>query len=172
MLAMDEKYWENCLVCTSPGKTFNLAGLQASNIFVPCAEIREKIQKHRGGGGLNALSYKAVELAYDRSEGWMKEMVVYINENKNFVCNFLRKRLPMITASEMEGTYLLWMDFRKLGLSAEEKEHLLRNKAYLFGDDGAIFGNGGEGFERVNLACPRWVLKAAMERLEKAVRKI
>ena len=64
------------------------------------------------------------------------------------------------------------MDFRKLGLTTEEKEDLLRNKAYLFGDDGRIFGSGGEGFERVNLACPRWVLKAAMERLEKAIGEI
>jgi cystathionine beta-lyase len=78
----------------------------------------------------------------------------------------------MITASEMEGTYLLWVDFRKLGLPMEEREKMLREKAYLFGDGGHIFGSGGEGFERINLACPRWVLKATMERLEKAVKEI
>ena len=172
MLAMDEKYWNNCLVCTSPGKTFNLAGLQASNIFIPSEEVRETVKKYKGGGGLNALSYKAVEFAYDRSEGWMKEMVAYVNENKNFVCDFLAERLPMITASEMEGTYLLWVDFRRLGLTMEEREKLLREKAYLFGDGGHMFGSGGEGFERINLACPRWVLKATMERLEKAVKEI
>ena len=172
MLAMDEKYWKNCLVCTSPGKTFNLAGLQASNIFVPDEAVREKIQKYRGGGGLNALSYKAVEFAYDRSEGWMQEMVAYVNENKNFVCDFLAERLPMIKATEMEGTYLIWLDFRALGLAPEEQEKMLREKAYFFTDGGYIFGNGGEGFERINLACPRWVLKDAMERLEKTVKEI
>ena len=172
MLAMDEKYWQNCLVCTSPGKTFNLAGLQASNIFIPDETVYKKIQKYRGGGGLNALSYKAVEFAYDRSEGWMKEMVAYVNENKNFVCNFLAERLPMITASEMEGTYLMWLDLRKLGLVPEEQEKMLREKAYFFADGGYIFGKGGEGFERVNLACPRHVLEAAMERFEKAIKEI
>jgi bifunctional pyridoxal-dependent enzyme with beta-cystathionase and maltose regulon repressor activities len=172
MLAMDEKYWMNCLVCTSPGKTFNLAGLQASNIFIPDASVREKIQKYRGGGGLNALSYKAVEFAYDRSEGWMKEMVAYVNGNKNFVCEFLAERLPMITASEMEGTYLMWLDLRALGLAPEEQERMLREKAYFFTDGGYIFGNGGEGFERINIACPRHVLKAAMERFEKAIKEI
>jgi len=172
MLAMDEKYWQNCLVCTSPGKTFNLAGLQASNIFIPDETVYKKIQKYRGGGGLNALSYKAVEFAYDRSEGWMKEMVAYVNENKKFVCDFLAERLPMITASEMEGTYLIWLDLRRLGLTAEEQEALLQKKAYIFSDAGHIFGKGGEGFERINLACPRHVLKAAMERFEKAIKEI
>ncbi|MBQ2987733.1 MAG: pyridoxal phosphate-dependent aminotransferase [Clostridia bacterium] len=172
MLAMDEKYWQNCLVCTSPGKTFNLAGLQASNIFIPDETVYKKIQKYRGGGGLNALSYKAVEFAYDRSEGWMKEMVAYVNENKNFVCNFLAEHLPMITASEMEGTYLIWLDLRRLGLTAEAQEELLQKKAYIFSDAGYIFGKGGEGFERINLACPRHVLKAAMERLEQAVKEM
>ena len=172
MLAMDEKYWKNCLVCTSPGKTFNLAGLQASNIFVPDEAVREKIQKYRGGGGLNALSYKAVEFAYDRSEGWMQEMVAYVNGNKNFVCDFLAERLPMIKATEMEGTYLIWLDFRALGLAPEAQEKMLREKAYFFTDGGYIFGNGGEGFERINLACPRRVLKDAMERLEKTVKEI
>ena len=172
MLAMNEKYWNNCLVCTSPGKTFNLAGLQASNIFIPDVSIREKIQKRRGGGGLNALSYKAVEFAYERSEDWMKEMVAYVNANKNFVCDFLAERLPMITASEMEGTYLMWLDLRALGLAPEDQEKMLREKAYFFTDGGYIFGNGGEGFERINIACPRHVLAAAMKRFEKAVKEI
>ena len=139
---------------------------------MPDEAVREKIQKYRGGGGLNALSYKAVEFAYDRSEGWMQEMVAYVNENKNFVCNFLAERLPMIKATEMEGTYLIWLDFRALGLAPEEQEKMLREKAYFFTDGGYIFGNGGEGFERINLACPRWVLKEAMGRLEKTVKEI
>ena len=172
MLALDEKYWSNCLVCTSPGKTFNLAGLQASNIFIPSEEVRETVKKYKGGGGLNALSYKAVEFAYDRSEGWMKEMVAYVNENKKFVCDFLADRLPMIKASEMEGTYLMWLDLRSLGLEPEEQEKMLREKAYFFTDGGYIFGNGGEGFERINIACPRHVLAAAMERFEKAIKDI
>ena len=102
----------------------------------------------------------------------MKEMVAYVNENKNFVCNFLAERLPMITASKMEGTYLIWLDLRRLGLTAEAQEELLQKKAYIFSDAGYIFGKGGEGFERINLACPRHILKAAMERLEQAVKEM
>ena len=121
---------------------------------------------------MNALSYKAVEFAYDRSEGWMKEMVAYVNENKKFVCDFLADHLSMIKASEMEGTYLMWLDLRSLGLAPEDQEKMLREKAYFFTDGGYIFGNGGEGFERINIACPRHVLKAAMERFEKAIKEI
>ena len=102
----------------------------------------------------------------------MKEMVAYVNENKNFVCDFLADHLPMIKASEMEGTYLMWLDLRSLGLAPEEQEKMLREKAYFFTDGGYIFGNGGEGFERINIACPRHVLAAAMERFEKAIKDI
>ena len=172
MFNLEEKYWDHCLVCTSPGKTFNLAGMQASNIFIPNEEIRHAVRKARGGFSMNALSYKAVEYAYTRAESWMAEMIEYIHANKEYVMNFLRERLPMLSASEMEGTYLLWLDLRGLGLSTEEQEELLYKKALLFGDAGTIFGKGGEGFERINLACPRRVLTAALERLEKAIKEL
>ncbi len=171
VFSLDEKYLENSLVCTSPGKTFNLAGIQASNIFVPSAKIREKIQASRGHFSMNALSYKAVEYAYTRAEGWMAEMVEYINENKKFVENYLKENLPLIKTSEMEGTYLLWMDYRAYGWTQEEQDALLRNEAYLFLDPGPMFGLGGEGFARWNLACPRRYLAAALERMKNAIEK-
>ncbi len=171
VFSLDEKYWENCLVCTSPGKTFNLAGVQASNIFAPSAKIREKIQASRGHFSMNALSYKAVEYAYTRAEEWMAEMVEYINENKNFVVNYLKENLPLIKTSEMEGTYLLWMDYRAYGWTQEEQDALLRDEAYLFLDPGPMFGLGGEGFARWNLACPRRYLAAALERMKTAIEK-
>lgn len=170
MMNLEEKYRSNCAVCTSPGKTFNLAGLQASNIFISDAKRREAILKARGYFSLNALSYKATEYAYNRAEGWMLEMLHYINENKKFVTDYLKNHLPFIRASELEGTYLLWLDCRALGLSTEELETLMRKKAYLFFDEGYIFGKGGEGYERMNLACPRHVLAKALERLEQTVR--
>lgn len=84
----------------------------------------------------------------------MREMLGYIDANKTFVTAFLREHLPFVKVTELEGTYLLWLDFRALGLSKQELEELMRKKAYLFLDEGYIFGRGGEGFERLNLACP------------------
>ena len=169
VLSLDEKYVENCLVCTSPGKTFNLAGMQASNIFVPSEAIRAKITAFRGHHSLNALSYQAVIAAYTKAEGWMAEMVDYVNENKKFVVDYLAKNLPLIKTAEMGGTYLLWMDYRAYGWTEEEQDTLLRDKAYLFLDPGTMFGKGGEGFARWNLACPRRYLAAALERMKKAI---
>lgn len=172
MMNLEEKYRDNCAVCTSPGKTFNLAGMQASNIFISDERRREAVRRARGHFSLNALSYKATELAYTRSEEWMREMLGYIDANKTFVTAFLREHLPFVKVTELEGTYLLWLDFRALGLPKQELEELMRKKAYLFLDEGYIFGRGGEGFERLNLACPRRVLAGALERLEKAVLEI
>ena len=169
---LGEKYLGNTIVFTSPSKTFNLAGMHASNVFIPDENIRLALRKKYGGFSLAALSYKAVELAYARATGWMEAMVEHIDGNRKFVMDFLAERLPMLTAPDMEGTYLLWLDMRKLGLSEEEKAKLLYKKALLFGDTGTVFGPGGEGFERINLACPRWVLKEAFERLEKAIKEL
>ena len=169
MLSLDEKYHDNLLVCTSPGKTFNLAGMQASNIFVPNAERREAIEKARGHFSLNALSYKAVEFAYRDSEEWLDEAIAYIDGNRKFAIEFFRKHYPDVFISEMEGTYLLWVDLHSFGMTMEEQEKLLREKALLYVDEGYIFGKGGEGFERINIACPRHVLEAALVRLKNAL---
>jgi putative C-S lyase len=169
MLSLDEKYHDNLLVCTSPGKTFNLAGMQASNIFVPNAERREAIEKARGHFSLNALSYKAVEFAYRDSEEWLDEAIDYIDGNRKFAIEFFRKHYPDVFISEMEGTYLLWVDLHSFGMTMEEQEKLLREKALLYVDEGYIFGKGGEGFERINIACPRHVLEAALVRLKNAL---
>ncbi len=170
MLSLDEKYHDHCLVLTSPSKTFNLAGMQASNIFVPNEMLRERIEKARGGHfSLNALSYKTTEFAYRDSEEWLDELIVYVDENRRFAVDFFRQHFPEVFISEMEGTYLLWVDLRSFGMTIEEQEELLRKKAYFYVDEGYIFGHGGEGFERINLACPRRVLAAALIRLKDAL---
>ncbi len=169
MLTLDEKYFDNLLVCTSPGKTFNLAGMQASNIFVPSKERREAIEKSRGHFSLNALSYKAAEFAYRDCDDWVNELITYIDENRKFAVEFFHEHFPEVFISEMEGTYLLWVDLSSFGMTLEEQEKLLREKAYFFADEGYIFGNGGEHFERINLACPRQVLEKALIRLKNAL---
>ncbi len=169
MLSLDEKYHDNCLVCTSPGKTFNLAGMQASNILVPNKERRDAIIASRPHFSLNALSYKATEFAYRDSEEWLEELIQYVDGNRRFAEDFFREHFPEVFISDMEGTYLLWVDLRSFGMTIEEQEALLRKKAYFYADEGYIFGHGGEGFERINIACPRRVLEAALIRLKDAL---
>ncbi len=169
MLTLEEKYLDNCLICTSPGKTFNLAGMQASNILVPNAEKRAIIEAPRGHFSMNALSYKATEFAYRDSEDWVDALIEYVDGNRQFAVDFFHARYPQVFVADMEGTYLLWVDLSSFGMTIEEQEELLRKKAYFYADEGYIFGAGGEGFERINLACPRHVLEAALLRLANAL---
>lgn len=169
MGTMEEKYLQNCAICTAPTKTFNIAGLQVSNLIIPNEEYREKINAAKGYEALNIMSYKACELAYNECEAWLDELIVYIDNNRKLVEEFITERLPMIKVFPLEGTYLMWMDFSALGMEAEELERFMKEKALWFTDEGYIFGDSGRGYERIVIACPRWVLKEALERLADAV---
>ena len=160
---------DNIVVCTAPSKTFNLATMQTSNIIIPNEEDRKKFQAVAGHGGPSALGLEACRLAYTRCEEWVEQMVQAIDENRRLAVEFIREKLPEIKVVELQGTYLLWLDCTGLGLSKEELEELTVQKAELFLDEGYVFGDEGAGFERVNLAAPKWVIQAALERLEKAV---
>ena len=164
-----DKYLQNCAICTAPSKTFNLAGFQTSNIFIPNPDYREKVTGARGYFALNVMGYKACELAYTRCEDWLSELLLHLDGNRKMVEDFLAAHLPMIHAFPLEGTYLQWLDFRALGMDHEALEDFMHHKAYWFCDEGYIFGEGGRGFERLNLACPRQVLEDALLRLEKAI---
>ena len=161
-------------MCTAPSKTFNLAGLQTSNLFVPNEELRKKLRDR-----LRALHFEAPNLAgltacmaaYREGAAWLDELLAYLRGNTDFVRAFLANRLPALRLTEPEGTYLLWIDCRGLGLSDEALGELLTNRARVWIDDGPMFGPGGEGFIRVNAACPRAVLEKAFARIAEAVGK-
>lgn len=172
MATMDEKYLANCAVCTAPSKTFNLAGMQAANIIIPDDEKRDLVRKTQGHSSLNILGYKACELAYNRAEAWLDALLPVIDENRRYVEEFMCENLPQIKVFRMQGTYLLWLDFRALGLDHLELEKFMQEKAKLFLDEGYIFGENGQGYERINLACPKKVIVAAMDRLLKAVQEL
>lgn len=172
MGVLEEKYLNNCAICTAPTKTFNIAGLQVSNLIIPNEEYRDKINAAKGYEALNIMSYKACELAYNECEAWLDELIVYIDNNRKLVEEFIAERLPMIKVFRLEGTYLMWMDFSALGMEAEELERFMKEKALWFTDEGYIFGDSGRGYERIVLACPGWVLKEALERLEIAVKEL
>ena len=113
----------------------------------------------------------ACEAAYGHGEEWYEAVKAYIRENLVYAQAFLAEQIPQVKAVEPEGTYLLWVDFRSLGLSGKELEDLIVKKAGLWLDSGDIFGAAGRGFERINVACPRSVLTEALERLARAVRE-
>jgi cystathionine beta-lyase len=170
--SVDHAYGDIAVVCTAPSKTFNLAGLQTSNIFVPNPILREKYQAAArcwGVGKVNAIGLVACEAAYTYGDQWLDAAMAYIAANADFVRDYLSERLPQIKMADSQGLYLLWLDFNSLGLSPEELETFLLNKAHLWLNQGYTFGHEGKGFVRLNTACPRSLLVKAMEQLEHAI---
>lgn len=167
---ISKEFAENSITCTSPSKTFNLAGMHASNIIITNEEIRKNFteaNRNIGSGDLNALGYKACELAYNKCERWLEELIGVIEGNRQYFSGFMEENIPEIKPVRMEGTYLQWFDCRGLGMTYQELERFMTREAMLFLDEGYIFGHGGEGFERINLACPRHVLEKALVNLKK-----
>lgn len=166
---------ERTITCTAPSKTFNLAGLQVSNIFIPNSSLRDKFCKQMRAVGydyLNTLGLTACEAAYRYGEDWLDQLLEYLKGNILYVREYLEKKISKIKLMEPDATYLLWLDFRELGLSEEERLDLLDNKAGIWLNSGLKFGKTGEGFERINIACPRSVLGEALRRLEQAVNSL
>ncbi len=170
--SLGEKYAKNSVICTAPSKTFNIAGLQVSNIFIPNDSLRRRFQvavNQAGYSQLNMLGLVACQAAYEEGREWLEELKIYLKKNLDFVREYLQENLPQIHLIEPEGTYLIWLDFRELGLPENELEDLIVNKANLWLDSGAIFGKVGEGFERINIACPRSLLEEALNNLKTAI---
>ena len=159
------------ITCTSPSKTFNLAGLQISNIFIENAELRKRFRAEISAAGYsqpNSLGLFAAQAAYAKGADWLKELLAYIESNYEKTKSFLAERMPKVTLIEPEGTYLLWLDFSAYGLSDEELDDIIINDANLWLDSGHIFGKAGRGFQRLNIACPWSTLEDGLEHLAKA----
>lgn len=171
---LKEEYKKISVTCTSPSKTFNIAGLQLSNIFIPDTAIRRKFRKQIAVAGysqLNAAGLVAGEAAYLYGGEWLTAVRRYIKDNIRFTRHYIEQYLPEIRMTEPEGTYLVWLDFRNLQLTDEELEDLIIHKAGLWLDSGAIFGKSGQGFQRINVACPRQTLTKALDQLRRAIRE-
>ena len=162
------------ITCTAPTKTFNLAGLQISNIFIENPKIRRRFKQEMTKGGYsqpNVMGIVACMAAYSKGRKWLEELKIYLSENLDFIRTFLMNRLPQIKLIEPEGTYLVWLDFNELGLNDKELEDLIIHKAGLWLDEGIMFGAGGEGFQRINIAAPRIILEQALSQLERAINR-
>lgn len=165
---LKKEYADITVTCTAPSKTFNLAGLLLSNIFISNRELRHKFRQQVNAAGISQLSpfgLVACETAYTQGEEWYQAMLAYVAENIAFTKEYVEKHLPGVEMVEHEGTYLVWLDFRKTRLSVEELEDLIVNRAKLWLDSGKIFGKSGEGFQRINVACPRQILEEALHRI-------
>jgi cystathionine beta-lyase len=171
--SLNESFADHSIICTAPSKTFNLAGLQVSNILIKNESIRQKLKREMNASGysqLNSLGLIACKAAYEKGDAWLQELKAYLYDNLQFVREYVKQNLPGIHLVEPQGTYLVWLDCRDLGLSRKEMEQLIVHKAKLWLDAGHIFGATGEGFERVNIACPRSVLKQALDQLSQALK--
>jgi cysteine-S-conjugate beta-lyase len=161
-----------CVTFVSPTKTFNLAGIAGSFTVIPDPGLRATFEAQARAlwmGLGNPLADAAVQAAYEQGARWLDELLAYVEANRCLLDKVLRERLPRVKLSQLEGTYLAWLDMRGLRLSDDEITARLRGRAGVRLDEGRKFGAGGIGFQRMNLACPRSVLAEALERMEGAL---
>ncbi len=160
------------ITCTAPSKTFSVAGLHASNVFVADATLRRELNAEltrAAASGANRLGLIACQAGYEHGEPWLNECLQYIDANAKYVRAFMAERVPQIRTVALEATYLMWLDCRELGLEDSELEQFFVHEARLALNLGPSFGPGGRGYVRMNVACPRSVLVTALERLEAAL---
>ena len=163
-----EAYRDISMICTSPSKTFNIAGLQISNIFISNPEKATAFRRQVAAAGYSQVGLPglvACEAAYRHGDEWLGGVLAYIKANAEFTRAYLQEHLPRVKMTKLEGTYLVWLDFRNYGLTDKELDEKILNQAGLWLDSGAVFGKCGEGFQRINIACPRKTLHQALDRL-------
>lgn len=172
--SISEEFLNNSITCTAPSKTFNLAGVQMANIIIANKELRNQFTRLIDTlylGLSNTFGITAVEHAYRYGEDWFDQCLDYIADNLKYLTEFLEEKIPEIKVIPPEGTYLAWLDCRKLGMDAKALEEFFHKKAKVAFDEGYTFGLGGEGFTRINMACPRSTLQEGLERMEKAIKE-
>lgn len=169
---VDGRFAENTVICTAVSKSFNLAGLGTSNIIIADSDLRKRFKAQLSVDGyscINCVSRPATLAAYTKCDYWLDAMNGYVDENIALVKQFLED-IPEIKMYDCQGTYLVWLDMRALGFDDDELDKFLRDKCGIIQDPGFWFGEGGKGFTRLNVACPKKALTDALERLKKALR--
>ena len=172
--AISDEFAQNSVVCMAPSKTFNLAGLHASCIIIPNQKLRNSFSDAMAAvvPGPNVFGLVAMEAAFREGDDWLGQMLDYLDGNLKITMDYFAKRIPKIKVIKPQGTYLLWLDCRKLGLNNQALSTFMREQARVGFDDGFLFGESGSGFERMNIACPRVILLEALARIEKAVNSL
>lgn len=173
LLTLDERYAQNFIHLTAPGKTFNVAGLKVSAAIIPNEELRNRFAKMQVAMSLdvrNTFGIECITAAYS-PEGaeWARQEVKYLQENVDFLEAYLQEQMPEVTMIRPEGTFLCWLDFSKLGLGDAELFRRFLYDAGVVCVQGPWFGPGGENHMRLNIGCPRSTLKEALDRIRRAV---
>lgn len=169
--SLDELIAQNTITFASTSKTFNLAGLFTGHAIIPNSEHSKKynqVLEATGAGHGNIFGFEAVKAAYSlEGEQWLEELLQYLHINAQLVSDFLKNNLHKIELTAIQGTYLLWLDFNKVGLDEEKINDLLINKALVGLNKGSIFGQQGIGYQRMNIACSRVLVEEALDRIHK-----
>jgi cystathionine beta-lyase len=170
--SVSESCRENSITCIAPTKTFNLAGLQTAAVLVPNENLRHKVNRSLNTDEVaepNSFAITAAVAAFREGETWLNELRKYLHENKETVKTYLARELPNITLIPSEATYLLWLDCRNLGGSSAELAAFIRKETGLYLSEGSLYGKAGEGFLRMNIACPRNMVKEGLVRLKQGI---
>lgn len=163
---------QHSIICTAPSKTFNMAGLQTSCIIIPNDDLRPRFGKILQADGLvlaGSFGIVALQAAYDHGEEWLEQALSYLQANLEYLEAYVAEHIPQMSVIRPEGTYLVWLDCRRLGLDKLGLTRLMMEVARVYLDEGTIFGPEGEGFERINIACPRSILDEALDRIRNAI---
>lgn len=172
LLKLCPEYADNIIVCTAPSKSFNLAGMQLSNIVIPNETYRNEFLRVEDLNGImlpNPFGVVAATAAYTKGEPWLRELRKYLDANMQLVYDFFDKELPKAKVAVCEATYLMWFDLSAYEPDCKKLEELMQHKAKIAFDEGYIFGPEGEGFERLNVASPRSVVQDALNRIKSAL---
>ncbi len=163
---------EQSFTCLSPAKTFNIASVTDALVMIPNQQYREQYEALASKyflGKSNTFSVAAMESAYSHGAEWLDQFLDYLQDNLDYLRDYLEQRIPKVQLVEPEGTFLVWLDFRKLDMDARELEHFLAQKARIALNSGYWFGKQGAGYARMTIACPRSMLTEGLSRLEKAI---
>ncbi|MDP3305896.1 MAG: MalY/PatB family protein [Erysipelotrichaceae bacterium] len=173
LVDLNENYRDHVITLTAPSKTFNLAGLKLSNTMIANQKLKKKLEKvyddlsvHAG----HSFGLAATQAAYNHGDAYVDEMVDYLYENLIFMDHFFKENCPKIKIVQPQGLYLVWVDFRELGLKDRELKSFLLTKAKLWLNDGLIFGREGSGFQRINIATPKALIEKALNQLLSALK--
>ena len=166
------EFMANTVVCVSPSKAFNIAGLQIANIIAADPDVRRKIDRAINDNevcDVNPFGVEALIAAYNKGEAWLAALLEYLCGNYRFLKEYFAAHMPQLTVTRLEGTYLVWVDCRRLGLTSEALCRRMLDEQLLWLNEGTMYGAAGEGFVRINIACPRSRLEEALERMSRFV---
>ncbi|GAA0126919.1 MalY/PatB family protein [Clostridium senegalense] len=172
---INDEFANNSIICTAPNKTFNIAGLETANIIIQNEKLRKQFEiqldKHCIHGP-NIMGAVALEAAYVNGEQWYNQLMDYLNENVEFVLNYFENKIPKIKVQRPQGTYLLWLDCSQLNMSNDELNKFFINKCKVGLNNGKMFGQAGEQFQRMNIGTSRKIIEEALNRIENAINSL